>query len=98
DHADVFGGGMAFDQARDCAIEDEPPLIDHHHSGTEHLHIVHVVRGEEHGGPIAAVVEMEELPDVLLHHHVEPDRRLVEKEDLGPVNEGGDQFATHTLT
>jgi hypothetical protein len=60
-------------------------------------HVVHVVAGEEHGGAVALVIGADEVAHGGLHGHVEADGRLVEEQDLGPVDEGRRQLALHTL-
>ncbi|OQA05361.1 MAG: hypothetical protein BWY66_02547 [bacterium ADurb.Bin374] len=39
-----------------------------------------------------------ECADALLHQNVEPDRRLVEKQDTGTVQKGNGKLATHALS
>ena len=72
-------------------------MIDQDHPLAELLDILHVVTGQERHDFVAAVVLAEKLADFFLTHHVESDRRLVEKEYLRAVQERGDQLHLHPL-
>jgi len=54
--------------------------------------------GGEHDRGVAAPAQLgQELPHGLLADHVQADRRLVEEQDLRPVQQGGGQLAAHPL-
>ena len=73
----------------DRVHELQPSLPDRGDPIGHVLHLGEHVRGEEHR---AAVVHpfAQERVEGLLHQRVEPGRRLVEDEQLGPVEEGED--------
>ena len=96
DH-DGLVGREAPHQPGELAVEEQHSAVDDHHPPAQSLDVGHVVAGEEHGGAVAPVVFGQEGANPALHGDVEADGRLVEKEDLGFVQEGGGDFAFHAL-
>ena len=78
-------------------VEDQPPLVDHDHSITQRLDVVHVVRGQQDRRLVLALVRPDELADLLLHHHVQADRRLVQEQHVRLVEQRRRQLALHPL-
>ncbi len=76
---------------------DELAVGDDEDAVAEGLDVAHVVAGQEHGHAAARVVLAQAFLDRHLGHDVEADRRLVEQEDLGLVEQGGDQLHLHPL-
>ena len=73
-------------------------MIDDHHALAQLLHVRQVVRGEQHRRPVLAVHVQDELADALLRHHVQPNRRLVQKHQVGVVHQRSANIRAHTLT
>ncbi len=87
----------ALDEFLEGAIEDFLPLIEDDHVFAEIGDIVHIVGGEQDGHLFPRLVGAEELPQVHLGDDVEADRGLIEEEDLGLVEERGDELTLHAL-
>ena len=68
---------------------EEAPLVEEREAGRV-LGLVHVGRGDEDREP-AVVQLVEDLPELPARHRVDPGRRLVEEEEVGPGEEGGDE-------
>jgi hypothetical protein len=71
-------------------IDDDGPLA-------EGLHVFHVMAGEEHRDLALGLIELEEVLHAALRHDVQADRRLVQQQHLGTVQESGDQLHSHPL-
>ena len=85
-------------QVGQIAVEDQRPVVDHDHPATERLDVLEVVGGEQQRGAPLGVERSQELPQPALAHHVEADRRLVEVEDLGVVEQRRRDVAAHPLS
>ena len=72
-------------------------VVDHHHPAAQLLDVVQVVGREQHGQCRSRVDPAQELAQPGLADHVEADRRLVEVEDLGVVQQRGRDVAAHPL-
>src|SRR5205809_4157809 len=81
----------------DVAVEDQPAAIDDQDPRAEPLDVREVMRGEEHGHAALAVRAQQELADPLPRDDVEPDGRLVEKEDLRVVEHRRGQLTADAL-
>src|SRR4051812_20422873 len=81
----------------ELAVVDDPPLVDDDDPLADVLDVAEVVRREHHGGAALGDERADEVPDAVLHRDVEPDRRLVEVEDLRVVQQRGGQVGTHAL-
>ena len=76
----------------------DAPLIDHDETPAQPLDIGKVVR-RQHDCRIAGGAQRgQERAHGLLAQQVEPDRRLVEEQHLGPVQEGRRELTPHPLT
>jgi hypothetical protein len=84
-------------QLRDRAVVDEPAVAHQRDALGEPGDLGHVVRGEQHGPAAAVHLVPQELPHLFLDHHVHPDRRLVEEDDLRVVDQRGGQVAPDSL-
>jgi len=82
----------------DAAVVDLAALVDHDDAFAQFLDVGHVVAGQQDGRAVTAVVVAQERADRFLGDHVEADRRFVEEEDAGPVEQGRDQLHLHPLT
>ena len=72
-------------------------LGDDHDALAERRHVFHVVAGQQDRDLPLLLVVLEELLDVVLSHHVQTDRRLVQKQHLRRMQQGGDQLHLHPL-
>ena len=81
----------------DRAVPDDAAVVDDDGPPADLLDVPGVVRGEEDRGPLLFVHPADEVADRLLHDHVEADRRLVEEQHLGRVQERGGDLAAHAL-
>ena len=72
-------------------------MVDDDHPAAERDDVRHVVARQQHGRAVAPVVVGDERPDAFLHRHVEPDRRLVEEQNLRSVEERADDLDLHPL-
>ena len=68
---------------------EEAPLVEEREAGRV-LGLVHVRRGDENREP-AVVQLVQDLPELPARHRVDPGRRLVEEEEVGPGEKGGDE-------
>ena len=71
-------------------VDDDDPL-------GQSLDIGHVVTGQEHGRAVAGGIFGDERANPALRRDVQPQRRLVQKEDPRPVQERPGQLALHPL-
>ena len=84
-------------QVGQVAVEDGGAVVDHDHPAAQRLDVLQVVGGQQQRGAALGVEGAQELPQPALAHHVEPDRRLVEVEDLGVVQQRRRDVAAHPL-
>ena len=61
------------------------------------MHIAGIVAGKEHRHALRAVHAQDALADFALGHHIQANGRLVQKEQLGRVQQRGRDFAAHAL-
>ena len=94
---DGLVGAEAGDQLAQLAVKEQPPMVDYNDAPAERFDVGHIVGGEHHRRPVAVVVLAHELADAPLHGHVQPNRRLVQEEHLGPVEQRARHFALHAL-
>ena len=88
---------VALPQLRDAAVPDQRSVVDHEQSVAQPLDVAEVVRGEHHRDAVLAVDLDEEVAHTLLRDDVEPDRRLVEEQQLGAVEHRRRQLAADAL-
>ena len=81
--------GLA-EQLGDPLDRDQPAAADDPDPVADPLHLVELVRGEEDGAAAVAFLG-DEGEELLLHQRVEAAGRLVEDQQLGPVEGGEDQ-------
>ena len=86
--------GPAF-QAVERAVVNFPALVNHDNAFAEFLDVGHVMAREQDRDAVFAVVLAQKLPDVFLRNHIEPDRRLVEKQHARAMQQCGDEFHLH---
>ena len=72
-------------------------LIDHDEAPAQPLDVGEIVRRQQDRRIAGGAQRGEERAHGLLAHQVEPDRRLVEEQYLGPVEECGRELAPHPL-
>ena len=77
DHLEI---GEAVEHFVQFAVEENAAMVDNDHASAQRLDICHVMAGEEDGRFLRLVVAAQELPDRLLRHDVEPDRRLIQEQ------------------
>ena len=94
---DDFVPAEAVDDAGQRAVVHDFALGDDHHAAAERGHVFHVVAGQQDRDLPRLLIVPQESLNVVLGDHVEADRRLVEKQHLGRVEQGGDQFHLHPL-
>jgi len=61
------------------------------------LDVGHVVTGEEDGAPELLVEVDQQLAKLLFGHEIETDRRFVEEQQIGGVEQASRQLASHPL-
>ena len=81
----------------DLVVVDDLAVVDDHDPLGHVLDVRHVVRGQEDRRALLLVQPDEQLAEALLGDEVEPDRRLVEEQDLGIVEQARGQLAAHAL-
>ena len=72
-------------------------MINDHDPAAKLFDIVEVVCSQQNGGVKFAIDGTQEMTDVILCHHVEANRRLVEKQQRRVMQQRGSQVATHAL-
>src|SRR5579885_2400629 len=70
---------------------------DHDDAFGQRLDIVHIVRGENDGYAVVAVEALDELAHRELRGRIEPDRRLIEKQNRRAMEHRGGDLASHPL-
>ena len=78
-------------------VDQDPAVVDDHHPPAEPLDVGQVVGGEQQRHVAARVHRGQERAQPLLAGQVEPDRRLVEHQQLGGVQQRGGDLAAHPL-
>jgi 2-polyprenyl-6-methoxyphenol hydroxylase-like FAD-dependent oxidoreductase len=89
---------VAPDQRLDAAVVDDMPVVDDEHARAEPFDVREVMGREQDGDPTLAVHRREELAHAGLGDDVEPDRGLVQEEDLRVVQHRRGQLAAHSLS
>ena len=69
-------------------------MVDEHHPLAEHGDVGHIVRRQQHRHAALAVDPQQEVADVLLGDDVQANRRLVQVEDVGVVQQPPDRRAS----
>ena len=87
---------LAF-QFRNGRIEDDLAVIDDDGTAADLLDIPGIVRGQKDGDAFLLVQLTDQVTYTLFGNHIQPDRRLIQKEDGGFMQQGRGQFAAHTL-
>ena len=72
-------------------------MVDDDDPAAEGLNIRHVVAGQQDGGSAPGVIALEKFPDGLLRDHIQADRRFIQEENPGLVQQRGDQLHLHAL-
>ena len=78
-------------------VPDQVTVVDDQQAGAEPLDVCEVVCRQEHGDAALAVDLRKEFAHGRARHHVEPDRGLVEEDDVRLVQERRGQLAAHAL-
>ena len=91
------GGAAVPVQLVERAVEDGGAVVDHDHPAAQRLDVLQVVGGQQERGAALLVERAEELAQPALAHDVQPDRGLVEVEDLRVVQQRGRDVAAHPL-
>ena len=81
----------------EVVVDEHPPAVDHHDTAAEPLDVGQVVRGEQQCDGAAGDQVGEERPQPLLARQVQADRRLVEHQQLRPVQQRRRHLAAHAL-
>ena len=84
-----FVAAEAVDDAGERAVVDDLAVVDDDHAAAERGHVFHVVAGQQDRDPADFLVVLQEFLDVVLGDDVEADRRLVEEQHFGRVEQGG---------
>src|SRR3569623_208397 len=84
-------------QVGDAAVPNQGPAVDHEQAVAQAFDVPEVVSRQHHRHAVLPVDLDEEGADALLRDDVEPDRRLVEEEQLGPVEHRGRQLPPDAL-
>src|ERR1700746_178927 len=79
------------------SVEKYTPVVNDHDAAAKLFNIVEVVRRQQNRGVKFAIDGAQEMTDVILRHHVEANRLLVEKQQRRVVEQRGSQVATHAL-
>ena len=82
---------------RKAPVVAQPAVVDEHQPAADLLDVVHVVRGEQEGRALAPVDLLDKVADAALGHDVQADRRLVQEDDLGIVQQGDGDVCAHLL-
>ena len=80
------------------AVVHDLPLVDDDDAVAELLDVAHVVGGEDDGLAVGAIDLADELADVLLGHHVQSDRRLVQEDEVRVVQHRAAEVGAHALS
>ena len=79
------------------AVGEQAALADDDDALGQRLDVVHVVGREQHGHALLAVEPPHELAHGELRRRIEADRRLVEEQDRGIVQQGRGELRAHAL-
>ena len=83
---DGFGLQRRGDELARRALAKRAPVRHDHHPVAQSLGLVHVMRGQQHRGAVGAE-RADARPQRMAHRRVEPRRRLVEDQQLRPVDQ-----------
>src|SRR5580704_11471268 len=72
-------------------------MIDNHDAAAKLFDIVEVVRSQQNCGVKFAIDGAQEMADMILRHHIQADRRLIEEQQRWIMQQRGSQIATHAL-
>ena len=89
--------GEAVHDVAQFAVEEDFAVVNDDDALAERLDVGHVMAGEENGGFLGGVVAADKFANGLLGNDVEADGGLVEKQDAGLVEQGGDEFHFHAF-
>lgn len=78
-------------------VFDDFSLVDNDDPLAQLLNVAQIMGGQDNGGPPLLVDFLNELSDRVFRLHIQADGGLVQKQDLGRVEHGGHQVATHPL-
>jgi len=79
------------------SVEDERPVANDDDALAEALDVFHVMTRQDHRRLVALAVLEKEVADGALRGEIQADRGLIEEDDLGLVEERGDQLQLHAL-
>ena len=96
-NGDELEVGETINHVIELAVEEDRALVDDDHAAAERLDIRHVVAREQDGRLALRVVVTQEFTNDLLRDDVEADGGLVEEQDLGLMQERGDELHLHAL-
>ena len=89
--------GQPRGQVAEQAVKENAPVVDDDDPLAQRRDVGHVVAGENQRGPVAPVVIGDEVADARLHGDIDADRRFIEKEHVGPVEQRDADLAFHAL-
>src|SRR3982074_587328 len=72
-------------------------MVDHDHPPAQVLHVASVMRRQKNSGALAFVQFTNVLADVLLGDDVQPNRRLVQEQNGGSVEQRANDLAAHAF-
>ena len=98
EHENMADVAKAFLDIRQSAIVKQVAPIDDDEALAKVLDVLHVVGGEDDGRVAIAVDLTDGFGDLFFDQDIEANRRLVEEEDFGVMNEGGGQIGPHPLS
>ena len=79
------------------AVGEQAALADDDDPFRQRLDVVHVVGREQHGHVLLAVETLHEIANGKLRRRIEADRRFVEEQDLGIMEQGCRELGAHAL-
>src|SRR5262245_3097963 len=79
-------------------VKEELAVVNNDDAATKSLNVRHVMACKQDGSSKGLVVSAEEVAHGLLCDHIQTQRRLIEEQDLWPVQESSDEFEFHSFS
>ena len=80
-----------------AVVEDDAAVVDHNNPLAQALDVPRIVAGQEDGRVVVLVQGADGLADLLFGNHIQPNRRLIQKDNARPMQERGGNFTLHPL-
>ncbi len=94
---EALGRCDARHQRVEGAVVQEASPVDHDDARCQGGDVLHVMGRQQNRGAVTVPVAAEKTANRILRAHVEAERRLVEKQNRRPVQQGSGQLALHPL-